>query len=153
VVINTISTASTPRGARNPPDRGGYSWCAPPFAIEPETIKFADRDKPCRPATAGRQPLLAMDEPFPDEPIHHVIAAVQKFAGLGDSECFDGVRRLDPLRYRAKPKCAATAVFKPNATVGSQSRRRRARDNFMSVRFHLRSTPRKYGFILLGGKR
>jgi hypothetical protein len=142
---------SARRGAGSPSDRG-YSWRAHPLAIEPKSIKFADRDKPCRLATAGYQPLLDMDEPFPDEPIHHVIAAVQKFAGLGDGECFDGVRWLDPLRYRAEPKCAATAVFKPTATVGSQSRRRRARDNFMSVRFHLRSTPRKYGFIVLGGK-
>jgi hypothetical protein len=93
-----------------------------------------------------------MDEPFPYQAIDDVIATMQKLAGLGDGECFVGIRRRDPLRYRAEPKRAATAVFKPNGTVGSQSGRRRARDNLMSVIFHLQSTPRKCGLILLGGK-
>jgi hypothetical protein len=38
------------------------------------------------------------------------------------------------------------------SAVGSQSRRRRARYNFMSMLFHLRSTPCKFGFILLQGE-
>jgi hypothetical protein len=81
-----------------------------------------------------------MDKPFPDEPIDDVIAAMQKLAGLRDRECFAGIRRLDPLRYRAEPKRAATAVFKPNGAVGSQSRRRRARDKLYVCDFSLAVT-------------
>ena len=75
--------------------------CLPRFALKAQPIKLSNRNVPTRPAATRYRALLTVDQPLPQQPINHVIAAVQKLAGLSDGERLVGSRRSDPQQPAA----------------------------------------------------